>query len=296
MKKYTRRLTAIILVMMFSLIFFALPVSADTGPKPTLDITLKNPPDEEYYIDLLYYAKEELSDEDKAIYINYYVHNGYNQEMVELLFNYSEEGKVYRLADDSIISGSDYNTFGSNDTPNTYSFGYIETDNFKIIIVTKSGKVFVSDEIHKEAFYSKIIYDVKNNQWSESNAEDIMYNIKWFLITLIMTVVIEGILLIFFCVGEIDSKIQAVKNILLFFAVNIVTQIFLYLCLYFIGNESYLWAEVVILVIEALAYFLFFTPKHRMKFIIYAVLANICSFVGGIHFIIIYGDLLLRLF
>ena len=47
-----KRSTAIFLVLILAVIA-ALPAFADTGPKPSLTLTVKNPPDEPYYIDLL---------------------------------------------------------------------------------------------------------------------------------------------------------------------------------------------------------------------------------------------------
>lgn len=77
------------------------------------------------------------------------------------------------------------------------------------------------------------------------------------------------------------------KNILVFVITNVVTQIFLYLSLYLfgyllrLGENAYLLAEIVIVVSEAVVYFLLFTPKHKVKFIIYAIIANLSSFLSG---------------
>ena len=48
-----------------------------------------------------------------------------------------------------------------------------------------------------------------------------------------------------------------------------------------LGENAYLLAEIVIVVSEAVVYFLLFTPKHKVKFIIYAIIANLSSFLSG---------------
>ena len=208
MKKRVTTFIAAVFTVVLAFTFFTIPVSADSGPKEHLILTIDDPPDEEYYIDLLYQYRYEIIGDGS---VEKYIKNGDDPEMVELLFSVKEtqEGNaVYRLfnADKGFPLDK---SFGKNDK-NQYEYvpsadmpGLSE---FKIVIVTKSKKLIISDTIHKTAFFSEITYNFETKKWYESHSADIQNLMKVFAHTLTATLLIEGILLIFFLVGETKNK------------------------------------------------------------------------------------------
>ena len=104
---------------------------ADMGPKPSLTIIVENPPEGEYYLDLLVNydkAYSKLTEETKA---------GLNAEKLKILEDFSEDGWYPALAHGTSVPLTGTVTGKKNGDTMVHGFSYLGVpDTFKVIIVT----------------------------------------------------------------------------------------------------------------------------------------------------------------
>ena len=149
----------------------------------------------------------------------------------------------------------------------------------KIIVLERYAfgsyfKVDVSEVINGELNVVKVIQDVSPNY-------NYFKEIISFLIRLILTIAIEiGLALIF--------GIKKKSHILTILIVNVITQVFLNAMLnittYFEGQLTaviyYVIGELIVLAADSIFYVLYFKTQ-KLKFALYAILANLISFGTG---------------
>lgn len=268
----------LVLFSIFMIISFCLPsVSfADVGPKPSIKLVVLNPPEDEYYLDLL------IDYDKKNSYSNIRQYEELDKEMIKILEEYNEDG--WRPA---LVTGTRVPLFGKltgqrEGETMVHNFSYIGTpDKFKVIIVEKSGKVTVSrDVLERKAFKATIYFDYATNKLWESSA--VPAYIKQFMITFTATLIVEGIILILF-------RFSLKKNLKPFLAVNLITQILLTLvvftAMYFAGSMAafllYIPFEIVVLVIESRLYKKYLLQHSPSRRVGYAIVANVVSFLIG---------------
>lgn len=208
---------SILAVALFCMSILTRTVLADMGPKRSIWVSLKNLPEEPYYIALLqpgslpddrerYFTRVKLPDEDA--------------EIREIFVNYEEDGFIlftYGGGTSSIRSSEDMKV------PESLSYGYMVPSTFKVIVVTRSGEVTVSNKITARAFHSECEYDYSNNTLKEVNfASNFSKNLAMeSLLFCGITLVVEGIVLL--CFGLFRKK-----NLLRFLIANLITQTLLY--------------------------------------------------------------------
>ncbi len=267
----------IFLLMMIMCLIPMQVVQADTGPKPSISVTVENAPAGNYYVDLLQkneYDPDREFDEDEeepaAVY-------------TKALKQYHEDGWCARI--DWGICDAFYHP--RNDSK-TYEFGYIVPDEFKVILVTESGDVYTSPSIKRQSFHAEMVYDVKAGTLVDSNRktkiEKVFEVVRNLGITLGMTLLIEGAILYLF-------GLWTRKNIVKFLCINVITQMALYFCLSLemINTFVYLFyiaIEIFIMLIEALFFEMVLRNKEnehcRMRGFCYGIVANLASFILGI--------------
>ena len=270
---------------------------ADTGPKAQLKVLVKNAPEEPYYLDLL----------EKGDYQGHTYGSGDGDDTYSGLdWSYSEE-EIAALDDELLdalraavpegwhactaqgtngapmrgdLIGSDaggarLHTFGYHGVPETY----------RILIVTKSGESWVSDTLHRATLQSSVTVDWAKRTASAPSAA-VAYLLQFFC-TLLPTLLIEGVLLLAF-------GYRSRRSLLVFLLVNLVTQggfaVFLAVTVLNHGVSGwsllfYLPIELIITVVELLAYRWLLTEKSRGRAMGYAVVANVCSAVVGLWLI-----------
>ena len=294
-----RRKTAVkalvfVMAMFMCVTLLARTVLADTGPKRSITISIVNPPDEPYYIALLNEGKDSYTD-IRGEYVNDADEDAWIRN---LIYSYNEDGYVmfwYAAGVDSVMSSEkDIKDKG------VIKYGYMVPSVFKVIVVTKSGEVTVSEEIKAKAFYSEFIYDYSENTIKEIHAEakflrKLLLNSTLFFI---VTLVTEGLILL--CFGLFRKK-----NLLRFLIVNLITQFMLFAFNLASGLIEPLWqnyllfwviAEVVITIVETLLYCKKLVKKDGSvsvgRNIAYAITANLISAFGD--FPIIFIAMLMR--
>lgn len=273
--RLTRRLWLILTISFLLPLVWAMPVHADFGPKPSITIVVKNPPAETYYLDLLIpeeKANNSLTDE----------RDQYDPVKFGLLENYRDGEWVPAL-----VHGTQIPLFGkltgSRQGANiVHTFSYFGTpERFRIIIVTPDNRVVTSGELARNTFQTTLTYDYQSGAVSQQSI--VVAYLLQFLSTLIPTLIIEGLLLLVFGFSLRRSWRP-------FFLVNLATQILLTASLGTAAITQGLFAayllavpiEIVIIVIEAIAFARLLKQHGKGRRIAYAIWANIVSLVASL--------------
>ncbi len=270
-----RKKTAVfLLIFLLGITLFPLKVKADMGPKPKITIIVTNPPEEEYYLDILVNYDLPLYDNLKG------KRDLFDQTKLSLLENYSENGWYPALA-----HGTRRKLWGNlkghrKDQTMVHTFGYFGVpDRYKIIVVTPDNRVAVSREIERVSYASTIYYDYKTGAVTEQKGLSLAWTyMKQFLMSLLPTLIIEGFVLVLF-------RYKKAETLAVFFFTNVITTavmtLFMSTSLLKLGLYSsyavFFFVEVIVAIAEALAYLLLFHEGSIRKRIAYAATANIVS-------------------
>ena len=275
----------VLLILSFGFPFVA---NADFGPKPSIEVIVTDPPETEYYLDLLV----DYSVNDS--YENIREKEVYDENMYNILENYNVDG--WRPA---LVTGTRVPLFGrltgTQDGDNmVHRFSYVGVpDKFKIIIVTSDGKTIVSQNIIKrKAFNSTAYFDCNTMKITESSL--IIAFLSQFITTCSITLIIEGLILILF-------QFSLKKNWRPFLTINILTQVLLnfvvfgtmYSLGYLVALLVYIPFEIVILILETILFTKHLTQHSKLRRRAFAIIANILSFLLGIIVLLYFPELLI---
>lgn len=264
-----------ILLMVISIVLMAPSVCADCGPKPSVDLIIENPPDGEYYVDLLQTYNDGNYIDEKN-----FEDYGLNPEMAKIMLNYSDDGWYTRKGGimDDIINKSNEN--------HLYKFTCDTPAIFKIIIVTEKLDIIVSDEITPRSYNCVITFDVEKclagkKAFSEDLADTVTNTLRMFAITFSITLVFEAIV---FCCFRIKLNKKGKGAFIL---TNLITQIFLYIFI-LILPLLYIPAEIVIPFLEIRMMKKHMTEIKKSRRIACLITSNIVSFIFGTPVLIIF--------
>ena len=277
-----KRFIAASLITFIIVTCFTRIVMADMGPKRSIEIKILNAPTEPYYVALLM-PTDYVADIDDP---SRFDHIPEDKDWVrEIFYEYDEDGFrlfTYAGGTNSICYSGWQNDFYRGE--NIVEYGYMVPSTFKVMIVTDSGEVTVSNELTPKKFHSSCEYDYSTNTLKEVYIP--AFGPDFFIETalyLVITLVVEGIVLL--CFGLFRKK-----NLKYFLIVNLTTQfmllVFNILSRIFITilmNHFALWLvmEAVILVIETIWYSRKLVNKNgdvsKARNIFYAITANLVS-------------------
>jgi len=249
-------------------------VYADAGPKPELRITVNHAPEELYYLDLLVRSSY-LGQHDKDF-------DEFDQDMIEDLKSLGDQGWYPAL-----VSGTSVPLFGhligeQKDSKMVHVFGYRIPDQFRIIMVTQSGKITVSETLTMDSFYMSLQFDAESGKITKPNVA-VFIGLQ-FISTLIPTLILEGLILLLF---GLFTK----RNFKVFLIMNLVTQIALTAILGMTLVNAGLLSAIFVLILcegfiwlfEILVCWLLFDKKKKTgRRILYALVANMASFGLGL--------------
>lgn len=268
---------------------------ADSGPKPQLTVRVENAPQELYYLDLLaegdwdakdtdsddgiernYYGKEDTLDPDLLALLRENVPEGWHACVAQGTTGAPIWGELYAESTDA--SGNDLHIFGYHGVPSTY----------RILLVTQSGKVWLSDELERRVLQSSVTVHWSDD--TENTTVTVPSTVAGYLLqfvaTLVPTLLIEGILLLLF---QYSWK----QNWKAFLIVNVLTQGLLAVASSSVTAHSgvsawylfffFLPAELVVMLVEVFLYSGrgLLTGHSKGRAALYAVTANFASaFLG----------------
>ena len=270
MKQHLRSIYFFIL----TLILLTTTAFADMGPKPQLIIRVENAPEELYYLDLLEKTSSRPSDFmnpelDARLLATMQKHipAGWHGCLSQPISGAPIFGELTGISDGSVM----LHQFGYYGVPDTY----------KILMVTQSGEVFLSDTYTREVLQSSATLN-----WSTKTVSipptSTGYTLQ-FLATFLPTLLVEGLLLAIF-------GLCTRRNILIFLIVNFITQGCLAL---FFGISAVrhgvsggypfllLAAELAVIFIEYLLYKRFMRSGSDARITAYAITANTCTAILG---------------
>lgn len=152
MKVHSRRIHSrryAVLFFLLCLLFVTCPFfgRADMGPKPTLTIVVKHPPEEEYYLDLLLPEKGDFDNLQER-------RSNYDAAKLELLHSCENEGWYPALAGGSVSVPLSGDLIGERDGASMrHVFSYLGVpDHFRVAIVTPDKLPFSSASISVPKF------------------------------------------------------------------------------------------------------------------------------------------------
>ena len=268
---------------------------ADFGPKPQLTVRVENAPQELYYLDLLaegdwdaegensddgiersYYGKEDTLDPDLLALLRENVPEGWHACVAQGTTGAPIYGELYAESTDA--SSNDLHIFAYHGVPSTY----------RIILVTQSGKVWLSDTLERKVLQSSVTVHWADD--AESTTVTVPSAVSGyalqFLATLVPTLLVEGILLLLF-------RYSWKENWKAFLLVNVLTQGLLAVASSSVTAHSgvsawylfffFLPAELVVMLVEVFLYSGrgLLTGHSKGRAALYAVTANFASaFLG----------------
>lgn len=294
MKRKSLRALVCALLASLALTTFAF---ADNGPKPQLIVRVKNAPQEPYYLDLLakgdwdaedgnsidgidwnYDGKEDTLAPDLLALLRNNIPAGWHACTAQGTFGAPIFSHLFSTGTDA--SGNALHRFGYVGVPSTY----------RIILVTQSGKVWISDTLERKVLQSSVTVhwadDTENTTVTVPST--VTGYLLQFLATLVPTLLIEGILLLLF---QYSWK----QNWKAFLLVNLLTQGLLAVASSSVTAHSgvsgwYLFffllpAELVILLVELYLYAGrgLLTGHSKGRAAAYAITANLASAVLGYY-------------
>ena len=267
-----KRIFLILFVVLSVSLLFTVIASADTGSKPSIEIIIKNAP-ENYYLDLLV--------NEEPVYENLHDQQNYDKAMLSVLKNYKSDGWHPGLTVGTTAPMTGKLTGEKSGTKTIHSFGYIGVpDNFKIITVTPDGQTRITEEICRNTFQTVVVYDFSTNQVS---VRTFMRSVLvQFSLTLAATLIVETIVLLLF-------RFSIARNWKPFLLINISTQILMTLV---VGSEMikdgllsayYLFFPISIIVamIEIAAINAFFKQYGKKRRTLFAIASNAANCAAG---------------
>lgn len=266
-----------ITILIFLSLFFCFPAMADMGPKPGINITMKNPPAETYYLDLMIEG-----DYDGKLYQNLRNQDPCDEKLLEILRANREAGWHLGIVDGTNMPMTGQLLGSADGDIMIHKFGYMGVpDRFRVIVVTESGEVKKSHIYNRNSFIVNLKFDFNSGRVKSKFPMAVSYFFQ-FVTTCIPTLMVEGMLLLIF---GFSTK----KNWVTFFRVNLVTQILLTLLLGSVLIRNGLLAailmqvplELIILVGETIVYVFLLQGHEKGRRIGYGITANLCSWILG---------------
>lgn len=288
-----RRFARVFAVLMCVITAVALSVtaSADMGPKPSVNVDFENLGDELCYATLLSRTKTtgpaSAWDGDDN---HSYMPCGY--DVWKAFVDYEDPDGFYYLQE----------TWQINETQKL-AWTYYPPNEFKILLYFPETNTFASSGIYERyAFDTYFTVNMEGVDLSVDYNEELSTNkrleayksynyrveIGSLAARIVITILIEMAIALIFGYRE-------KKQLLLLTGVNSVTQIILNVLLNVINYNSgelafvvfYVLFELIVLVCEAVVYYILLNkvsvkPKPKWLAVIYALVANAASFVGGI--------------
>lgn len=280
-----------ILVLFFIMsMFIIMPnfaVSADVGPKRSLEVVIEGV-EEPYFFEIL---RQGALPQDEALDDILVILGERGIELPSMLHTFYENGYV------SNTLVSPWHIQASKVTDHHYYHGYNAPSTFKLILIFEDGTYVTSRPFTSSLFNSKVIWDLSNvdltsSKSNQGSIEEVFpVRTMTFELTgrIVATIGIE--LLVLFLFG------YSMKKSFTFVAmVNVATQVtltgFMFAMRYFyapvIGEIIVLTiGEILIFAIEITLFAIFLKEHSKRRAVLYAITANTISLLAGLSLMIL---------
>ncbi|MCI2107069.1 MAG: hypothetical protein LKK00_10230 [Intestinimonas sp.] len=255
------------------------PVRADTGPKPVLNIRVKNAPDCFYYLDLL------IQDPGRYDNLEHGASAPYDPSLLSGLHRWESEGwyPAFAGGTKAPLFGDLVGTRTGGDLLHSFTYHGLPAT-FRIAVSSADGTVqAVSRSFTRTAFHTSLTYDYASNTISQVTPVWLSYLVQ-FISTCLPTLVIEGLFLMLF-------GFSLWENRMVFLTVNLITQALLttvtgsfliLLGMQFLYYPALLLAELIVFALEAGVYARALRGHTVKRRIAYALCANTASCIFGL--------------
>lgn len=289
--KNVQKQIATMLCLLFALLMIPGNVKADTGPKPSVNVTIDGISGETYYATLL---SETESTGPASAYDGtnaYYTDEIPNaEELWQKFQNYEDADGYYFLQ-----------WFWDCSEENAFQWGYYPPERFKILFYFPEYDSYVVSDVQEryafDSYYTANLTEVDYRQGGTVNCAesgtitrsyDYKDEIISLLVRILITIAVEIIIAVCF-------QLRGKKQLLFIGLVNIVTQIVLNVLLNLAAYTGgvkrfvlcYFLLELLVTVIEAVVYVRFMPENEKVpsnsKLVTYALVANIASYVIGYY-------------
>lgn len=255
---------------------FSAAVSADVGPKDSVNVSFKNMGVETCYCTLL--SKVEGTGP-------FYVLNNPKEdnEIDIAFFNYKDTDEFYYL-----------HYYSRADVSKNFVWGYYPPSKFKILLYYPATNTFAVSGIYEQyaftSFYTVDMQDIQVGADNQILTAERKYSPLFVVFAFIMRVIIT--LAIEIAIA-IPFRFREKKQLLSIIIINVITQLFLNFTLYDVMVRLGAWfiflyipLEFVIFIIETVFYVSVLRCVSKTKVrgadcVLYAFLGNFASFIGG---------------
>ncbi len=246
MKKNKNIIKVLALIFLF-VICISTNVNADTSPKPSITIYLKNMNTSNYKIDLLTKLSE----------------NFYHMEQFKgyPMYEYNDNGWVATTLRDDLLWGD----IKGNES-RTHIFSYMDVPyEFRVIIQFEDGTIKTTDVIKRTEFNYKMYLDVNTMEVEKIHEIDIAEALQCMVVTLIIEIILAVIM-----------NINHVPTIAI---TNIMTQIIVQSIEFFDFNFKLVFtiAELLVFIVEFIVYKNMFKDIDSKSVLKYTFFANLIT-------------------
>lgn len=275
-----KKLVGLLSLLFCFAILLPMPVFADIGPKPSVQLTFEGIEETPYYVTLLSKDKSTGPYTWRGNYRyfgdDFSMERLYGQTVQQAFRDYQDEDSFY------------YVEYAENcSTNNSFCWRYFPPSTFKVLIYFPESGQFVSSGIYERyAFDSYFtVTATADGHLTLRKSYDYTWEVLSLLARMAATVVLEILIALLF--GYRKKKTLAVIAV-----TNLLTQGVLNLLLNFFNYQRgswafvfhYIWMELVVTIMEAVLFSILF-PKigesSGKRPVGYAITANILSFIAG---------------
>ena len=272
------------LLLFVLLLTVLLPVTAwaDTGPKPSVQVTIKGLGDAPCYATLLSEQKSTgptgvwSGNDDEIHHNNTYE---FDRAIWDAFTSYEDPDGFYFLQW----------SWQVNETKQ-FRWGYYPPSTFKILLYfPEQNQFYTSGICERYAFDSYFTIDVSDRSPTQplkaAKSYDYTLEILSLLARTVITIALEiGIAWLFGFRSKEELKVLVIVNVITQVALNVALNI----VNYNYGQQLFVWAyfgyELLVFIAEAIAYCIFLervSGKRLRRYIGYALIANTVSFAAG---------------
>lgn len=263
-----------VLLIVFLILLFPVTVRADMGPKPSVTVEFTGLEDEVYYVTLLSDQAGKAAWRGENDYLDWYG----DKAVWEKFRDYA--------------SGTEFHFWGYFEEcseTDMFCWNYYAPDRFKILLYFPETDTFLeSGECWEQYafdsyFAAEFSGEISGGEMKVWKSYDYGREIRGMIFRVALTLVVELLAAWMF-------RFRSLKDFLVIFAANLVTQTSLNMALnaivYHNGPREYvlhyIWMEAAIFVVEGAVYSTFLGQKGKRNPWLYAVAANVASLSAGI--------------
>ncbi|MGN0771600.1 MAG: hypothetical protein ACI4MI_03340 [Christensenellales bacterium] len=268
-------IAAVLLVILLCSVVAMMPVVvADMGPKPqaTFDVV----------------GTENLGNFHLIVFFDNGNYNG--------ILDPDEEDATYEILDSYTYPDLNNKIIYKNQSGELHiCYSYYAPEKYVFMFVSEDySKVIRTQEIERKYFEGFYIIDLQGISWDEcedgQTIGEYKVDYKWWytvvstLARMLATVAIECLIALIFIRSKKDFAFIAIVNLITNFLLNLILSIIDFFNGYqlFTYYLAYVFFEVIVIVAESIAYCKKMPHIAKYKLILYAIFANLISYVVGV--------------